>query len=62
MLEENPLVPVCIWPDRSWMYLSDYEDEAERWRGDDFYTELVPAEYTEEQVDQCIQRLLSGMW
>lgn len=44
------------------MYLSDYEDEAERWRGDDFHIELVPAEYTEEQVDQCIQRLLSGMW
>ena len=33
---------VYLWPDGTWAYESDYEDEVDKWKGFDFSIEKIP--------------------
>lgn len=48
---------IFVWPDNSWVEVSEYSDVEDSWRGDDFYTLAIPEDKVgdmDEDIDAYI--------
>ena len=55
---------ILVWPDNSWMYASEYEDNLESWRGDDYSSHDLSkledlARIPEPVLEELIETLVS---
>ncbi len=59
-LDPKDFNQVMVWPDGSYVLQDDYCDEADRWRGDDYYTISIPLKYEEgsPEFEYCVNSVL----
>ncbi len=47
-------IKVFFWPDSTWMFAADHEDEIDKWRGFDFGTTHVPEDWDGDQIEHWV--------